>query len=130
MSILPGPRSGAGEAVSSKQGYRLVPQVLRGGGGGWRGHTVWGRVGSVETGHLKVWEGLVTATRDGSQARGPQLTAQRGVSEGPQRVQAEAFILDLLPEVPFQRQERLCQKDRSLNSILETQQRPLGITGQ
>lgn len=113
--------------MGSKQGYRLVPrgsQVLRGGGDGWRGRTVRGRVGAVETGHLQVREGLVTAAGDGGQARGPQLTAQWGVSEGAQCVQAEALILDLLPEVPFQRQERSCQTDPSSKAVLGLGQRP------
>lgn len=99
---------GVVEAMSSKQGYGLVPwgaQVLGGGRGPRRSHTVRGGVRSIQTSHLHIWEGLLAAARDRGQARGPQITAKRGVSKGPQRVQAEALILHLFPQVPLQRQK-------------------------
>ena len=64
----------------------------------------------------------MAAARDGGQARGPQLAAEWGVREGPQRVQAEALLLHLLPEVPCQRHKRLgelpsCQQTRGSSSV-------------
>lgn len=96
------------QASSSKQSNGLVPrcaQVRCRVAHRW-GHTVCGGVGSIETCHLHIREGLVTAARDRSQAWGSQVTAKWGVSKGPQCVQAET-VLHLLPEVTLQRQKHL-----------------------
>lgn len=69
-------------------------------------HIVQGGVGGVKASDLQVGEGAVTATGHGREAGGAQLAVrqvQGGVAEGTQRVQAEAVVLHLLPNVPWKR---------------------------
>lgn len=84
---------------------------------------------AAETGHLKVWKDWsLPPERRESGPRPPAHSS--GSLQAPSVSRLKPSSLISSQRFPSKRQGRLCQKDRSLNSILETQQRPLSITGQ
>lgn len=99
-------REARGVLALSEQGDGLGPRGVEVLG---RGDGIQGCVRGVETRHLQVWQGVgaaaaAAAAGDGGEAWGGEVAVrerERGVAEGPQRFEAEAFLLHLFPDVSF-----------------------------